>query len=339
MVDRRARASCRTARPSSPRSRVAMIRPDIYLSPRGGFGLYLRRHGIFPLHHERLTLKETETDHCRAAGSAASVYGLVEIVPRRRQISRCRATSCRQRNSLACGRRHRAFHDPIRVPQAPPDGGRTNPFFADLYRLIVDGGQGIEAREHTAQVSPEERQERETSSGRQASACCSARRRWSWASTSPRLNVVSMRNVPPTPANYAQRSGRAGRRAAGAGVHFCSTGSAMTSTSSAAPSGWSPEGRAAPTRSRQRGPRPRPRARDLAERRPGRPGEFADRDPRGRGRRAHPRPPRHHPDSADPERARRASGPEDAAAASSGRSCQRARAGIDWWAPRAGPTA
>ena len=38
------------------------------------------------------------------------------------------------------------------------------------------------------------------------------------------LNVVNLRNVPPTPANYAQRSGRAGRSGQPALVYtFCSS--------------------------------------------------------------------------------------------------------------------
>ncbi len=43
-------------------------------------------------------------------------------------------------------------HDPIRVPA--PTGGRRRPnqFFLDFYRNVAADGQGLEAREHTAQV-------------------------------------------------------------------------------------------------------------------------------------------------------------------------------------------
>jgi hypothetical protein len=55
----------------------------------------------------------------------------------------------------------RAYHDPIRVPRASELGGRTNPFFVEFYRGIAEDGKGLEAREHTAQVPPLIRQDRE----------------------------------------------------------------------------------------------------------------------------------------------------------------------------------
>jgi hypothetical protein len=65
-------------------------------------------------------------------------------------------------DDLESGRWKSAFHDPIRVPRLPIEGGRTNPFFVDFYRSVAAELHGLEAHEHTAQVPSNIREERET---------------------------------------------------------------------------------------------------------------------------------------------------------------------------------
>ncbi len=98
----------------------------------------------------------------------------------------------------------------------------TNVFFRTLYENVaglLDSDDRLlhqlEAREHTAQVDAEIREEREARfrrglepTGLPILFCSPTMELGVDIST---LNTVYMRNVPPTPANYAQRSGRAGR--------------------------------------------------------------------------------------------------------------------------------
>ncbi len=99
--------------------------------------------------------------------------------------------------------------DPLRTPGL--QDARTNPFFVQHYQQTAIRGVGLRSQEHTAQVGDEDRilREQQFRDGILPLLFCSPT--MELGVDIAQLNVVNMRNVPPTPANYAQRSGRAGR--------------------------------------------------------------------------------------------------------------------------------
>lgn len=201
-----------------------------YVSARGGFGIYLRRPGTLPEYdartHGKLGLDETAVI-IRQLLEGLRVAGLVEIT--RQPESDDDAPGYQLVASAMrwhAGDGTHTFHDPIRVPNESHEGGRPNAFFVDFYRSVAGSLAGLEAHEHTAQVPYEEREKREQQfrSGELPILYCSPT--MELGVDIAELNVVNLRNVPPTPANYAQRSGRAGRSGQPALVFtYCSGGS------------------------------------------------------------------------------------------------------------------
>lgn len=103
---------------------------------------------------------------------------------------------------------------------------KANEFFAQLYRETARRLVGVEGAAHTGQIPAQLRQDREArfGSGDLAALFCSPTMELGVDIRD--LNVVHLRNIPPTPANYSQRSGRAGRGGQPALVMaFCSEGS------------------------------------------------------------------------------------------------------------------
>lgn len=209
-----------------PRSRTREdYRDNIYLSGLSSFGQYLKRTfrnkelGNLKTDDVQLVIEQLLEGLSRA--------GLVEMVvePRRKDEKpgyQLPASAI----IWSAGDGTRAFHDPIRVPRAPRRGRYVNPFFRQYYQIGVQSLQRIQAREHTAQVPNEIRMEREEAfrQGELPILYCSPT--MELGVDIAELNIVNMRNIPPTPANYAQRSGRAGRSGQPALVFsYCSTGS------------------------------------------------------------------------------------------------------------------
>ena len=87
---------------------------------------------------------------------------------------------------------------------------KPNVYFKDLYTTVSIAGR-IKAKEHTGQVDKNDRQKREDDfrNGTLSTMFCSPTMELGIDIAD--LSIVHMRNVPPNAANYAQRSGRAGR--------------------------------------------------------------------------------------------------------------------------------
>ena len=89
---------------------------------------------------------------------------------------------------------------------------KANKFFRSFYSQGILYLKNLEGLPHSAQVSYEERQEREKRFKDGELPCLFCSPTMELGIDIADLQLLHLRNVPPTPANYAQRSGRAGRR-------------------------------------------------------------------------------------------------------------------------------
>ena len=208
----------------APRKAEAGIRGESLIvrgGPKSGLARQLNRREIWG---KRLPAN-TYIEVLEALLAAAAHYQLVRAVPTSFDADGWRLAANAVRLVSVDGR---------------ADGRAVNSYFVDLYESLSDlltagGGSlfGFEGREHTAQVDQERREWREwrfrwgpDDQVRIAAEKDALRQVGEPAVFLPvlfcsptmelgvdisALNLVYLRNIPPTPANYAQRSGRAGR--------------------------------------------------------------------------------------------------------------------------------
>ncbi|OJW30340.1 MAG: hypothetical protein BGO54_01775 [Sphingobacteriales bacterium 46-32] len=127
----------------------------------------------------------------------------------------------------AKGDKENLSQDFIRTRAYKPLKQKPNEYFQRFYQTDFHRLKPIEGREHTGQISNEKRKQREEDfrSGKIGALFCSPTMELGIDISD--LSIVHMRNVPPSPANYAQRSGRAGRSGQAAFVLvYCSNYSA-----------------------------------------------------------------------------------------------------------------
>lgn len=219
----------RPGRPGRPRG-------DLFVSGRSAYGRYLRRPAV--VLGAGLTMEDAG-DVIEDLFKVLHEQGLLATVAEFEGTPgyRVKASAIR----WLPGDGTIGADDPLRKALTSEAAPRVNPYFVALYRDVADSLRGLHALEHTAQVPAEVREDREDAfrEGSLPLLYCSPTMELGVDIST--LNAVGLRNVPPTPANYAQRSGRAGRSGQRpSSWPIARPETPTTRTTSATPATWSP---------------------------------------------------------------------------------------------------